>query len=86
LFGGLYHRFANGTITRISIIVPGSPLIYAIFQNAGKSYNTGFEVLWSETISKAVSFSINGNIYRNTIDSFSVLNLYPTPHIFSADK
>lgn len=61
-------------------------MIYAIFQNAGKSYNTGFEVLWSETISKAVSFSLNGNIYRNTIDSFSVLNLYPTPHIFSADK
>jgi outer membrane receptor protein involved in Fe transport len=22
LFGGLYHRFANGTITRISTIVP----------------------------------------------------------------
>jgi len=86
LFGGLYHRFANGTITRISTIVSGSPLFYAIFQNAGKSYNTGFEVLWSETISKAVSFSINGNIYRNTIDSFTVLNLYPTPHIFSADK
>ena len=86
LFGGLYHRFAEGTITRISTIVPGSPLIYAIFQNAGKSYNTGFEVLCSETISKAVSFSLNGNIYRNTIDSFTVLNLYPTPHVFSAQK
>jgi hypothetical protein len=36
LYSALYHRFANGTITRISSIVPESTLIYAVFQNAGK--------------------------------------------------
>ncbi len=40
-YTALYHRFADATITRISITVPGSNLIYAIFQNVNKSYNTG---------------------------------------------
>ena len=32
LFAAAYHRFADGTIARISTIVPNSNLIYAIFQ------------------------------------------------------
>jgi outer membrane receptor protein involved in Fe transport len=86
LYTALYHRFANGTITRISTIVPGSKLIYAIFQNAGKSYNTGTEVIWSQKVSEVYSFNLNGNLYRNQIDSFSVINLYPRPHTFSAGR
>ncbi|WP_336961903.1 TonB-dependent receptor domain-containing protein [Chryseobacterium contaminans] len=86
LYSALYHRFANGTITRISSIVPGSNLIYAIFQNAGKSYNTGLEAIWNQKISDVYSFNVNGNLYRNQIDAFSVQNLYPTPNVFSADQ
>ncbi len=86
LYSALYHRFANGTITRISSTVPGSTLIYAIFQNAGRSYNTGLEAIWNQKISGVYSFNINGNIYRNQIDAFSVQNLYPQPNVFSADK
>lgn len=86
LYSALYHRFANGTITRISNTVPGSTLIYAIFQNAGGSYNTGLEAIWNQKISGVYSFNINGNIYRNQIDAFSVQNLYPQPNVFSADK
>ncbi|AJW61503.1 catecholate siderophore receptor CirA [Elizabethkingia miricola] len=86
LYSALYHRFANGTITRISSIVPDSPLIYAVFQNAGRSYNSGLEMIWNQKVSKVYSFNINGNIYRNQIDAFSVENLYPQPVFFSADK
>ncbi|MCJ7936306.1 MAG: TonB-dependent receptor [Chryseobacterium sp.] len=86
LYSALYHRFANGTITRISSIVPESTLIYAVFQNAGKSYNSGLEMIWNQKVSKVYSFNINGNIYRNQISAFSVANLYPQPNIFSADR
>ncbi|ROI05844.1 TonB-dependent receptor [Chryseobacterium sp. G0240] len=86
VYSTLYHRFANGTITRISSIVPGSTLIYALFQNAGRSYNTGLEAIWNQKISGVYSFNVNGNLYRNQIDAFSVLNLYPSPNTFSADR
>lgn len=85
-YSAAYHRFADGTITRISSIVPGSNLIYAIFQNVNKSYNTGAEVVLSQEVSKAFSFNLNLNAYHNQIDAFTVENLYPVPHLFSADK
>lgn len=86
LYSALYHRFANGTITRISSIVPDSTLIYAIFQNAGKSYNTGLETIWNQKVSDVYSLNVNGNIYRNQINAFTVQNLYPQPNTFSADR
>lgn len=86
LYSALYHRFANGTITRISSIDPNNTLIYAIFQNAGKSYNTGLEAILNQKVSTLYSFNINGNLYRNKIDAFTVQNLYPAPSTFSADQ
>lgn len=86
LYGAVYHRFADGTITRISSTVPGSTLIYAVFQNAGKSYNSGIEAIFNQKISSFYSFNINGNIYRNQINAFTVQNVYPQPNTFSADK
>jgi outer membrane receptor protein involved in Fe transport len=80
-YSALYHRIANGTITRISSIVPGKTLIYAIFQNVNKSFNTGVEMVWSQSLSKKVAFNLNFNVYRNQIDAFSISNLYPSPHI-----
>lgn len=85
-YSALYHRFADGTITRISSTVPGSTLIYAIFQNAGKSYNTGLEAILNQKVSNAYSFNINGNLYRNQIDAFTVQNRYPEPNTFSAAR
>lgn len=85
-YSALYHRFADGTITRISSTVPGSTLIYAIFQNAGKSYNTGLEAILNQKVSDVYSFNINGNIYRNQINAFTVQNLYPEPNTFSAEQ
>ncbi len=86
LYAAAYHRIADGTITRISTIVPGSTLIYAIFQNVNRSYNSGIEMVFAADAAKWYSFNLNLNVYRNQIDAFTVQNLYPVPHSFSADK
>lgn len=84
LYTALYHRMADGTITRIATTAPGSPVIYNIMQNAGRSWNTGVELLFSKDVSKLFSFNINLNGYRNKIDSFTVYYQYPVPNTFSA--
>ena len=86
LYSAAYHRFADGTITRISSIAPNSNLIYAIFQNAGRSYNTGLEIVLTQEVAKWYSFNLNLNGYHNQINAFSVENKYPVPNTFSADK
>ena len=85
-YSALYHRRTNDAITRIGTTVPGSNIIYNIFQNAKNAFNTGVEMIYSQDVSKAFSFNINGNIYHNTIGAFSVINKYPTPVAFSAGK
>lgn len=85
-YSAAYYHFANATITRISTIVPNSTLIYAIFQNAGKSHNTGLEIVLNQDVAKWYSFNINTNAYYNQINAFTVENLYPVPHTFSAYK
>ncbi len=85
-YSAAYHRFADGTITRISSIAPNSNLIYAIFQNAGRSYNTGLEIVLTQEVAKWYSFNLNLNGYHNQINAFSVENKYPVPNTFSADK
>ena len=85
-YAAAYHRFADGTITRISSIEPNNSLIYAIFQNAGRSYNTGLEVVLTQEVKKWYSFNLNLNGFHNQINAFSVENKYPVPNIFSAEK
>ncbi|MDO7172961.1 outer membrane beta-barrel protein [Mariniflexile sp. AS56] len=86
LYTALYHRFSEGTITRISSTDGSSNIIYAIFQNAGKSYNSGLEMVFEQDITDWYAVNLNGNVYRNQIDAFTVENLYPSPNTFSADK
>ena len=84
-YSALYHRFANGTITRISSTVPGSNLIYAIFQNVNRSYNSGVELLFSKEVSKSFTYNLNLNTYRNQVNGFTVLNMYPVRNTFTAE-
>jgi outer membrane receptor protein involved in Fe transport len=86
LYGAAYHRETQATITRISRTVPPSNLIYAIFQNAGRSYSTGMEIVLSHTFGKWANLSLNLNGYRNTIEAFTVENRYPVGSIFSAPE
>lgn len=85
IYSAVYYRIINGTITRIATQVPGNTILYNVFQNAGRSYNTGAEVVYQQTVSKAFSFNASANIYKNTINAFTVENKYPVPSIYSSE-
>ena len=86
LYAAGYRRIVDATITRIATRAPGSPILYNVFQNAGRSWITGSELVWQQTVSRTVSLSTNVNVYRTTIGAFSVLNRYPVPVTYRADK
>ncbi len=86
LFASLYHRSTNGTITRIATQAPSGTLIYTVFQNAGRSYNTGVELVFQKDFSKLFSFNTNATVYRSSISAFSVVNKYPVASLYSAGK
>jgi outer membrane receptor protein involved in Fe transport len=85
-YSALYNRVVDGTITRLSTIVPGSNLIYAIFQNVAKSNSNGVEIILSQKVNSWFSFNLNLNGYQNQFDAFTVTNLYPEEHVFSAEE
>lgn len=85
-YSSLYHKAMDATITRIGSTVPGSALIYNIFQNAGKSSMTGVEVIVSQGFGKVATVNVNVNGYKNIIDAFSVVNQYPQENTFTAGR
>jgi len=85
-YSSIYHKDTQATITRIASTVPPSNLIYTIFQNAGRSYMSGFEVILSQNIGKIANLSLNLNGYRKTVDAFTVDNKYPVENTFSAPE
>lgn len=85
-YAALYGQITNATITRIAATTAASTTIYNVFHNAGKSYNTGIEVVFSKDITKWLSMNINCNAYYNQIDAFSVINKYPVTDTITVDK
>lgn len=85
-YAALYHRITDGTITRIATQVPSSILLYNIFQNAGRSYNTGLELIFQQKAADWIAYTASSNIYQNTINAYSVTNEYPVPTVYSAEK
>ncbi len=81
-----YYRLTDGTITRISSTVNNSPLIYAVFQNAKRSYTSGLEILLAHDVVTWFSFNMNLNGYHNLIEAFTVENKYPVSNTFSAGR
>jgi len=55
-------------------------------QNAGKSFNSGIEMVYSYELAKWFSFNINANPYHNQIDAFTIVNLYPSKNTFTVNK
>ncbi len=86
LYAAAYHRIVDGTITRIATQAPGSVLLYNVFQNAGRSWSTGGEVVWQQSLTPTFLLNANANVYRRTIDAFSVVNQYPVPVTYSAPQ
>ncbi len=81
-----YHRRVDDAITRIATQAPGSVLLYNVFQNAGRSWSTGSEFVWQQNLARSVSLSANANVYRNTVDAFTVVNQYPVPVTYTAER
>ncbi|MEZ4801077.1 MAG: outer membrane beta-barrel family protein, partial [Flavobacteriales bacterium] len=86
VFGSLYHKSSEGTISRIASVVNDSPIIYSIMQNIGKSYNSGLELVLNQKVQNKVTFNLNANAYKSTINAFSVVNLYPETNISTSAK
>ncbi|MVT09333.1 TonB-dependent receptor domain-containing protein [Chitinophaga tropicalis] len=86
VYSAVYHKRMDATITRIGTTVPGSDIIYNIFQNTGKSYNTGIEMLLSQNIGKKAALSLNLNGYQHIIEAYTVVNMYPEENVFSAAR
>jgi len=86
LYLASYYKLINGTITRIATIANGSPIIYAVFQNAGKSNNVGLELNISQNLAKWYSVNFSSNIYQNSIEAFSIVNKYPVESKYTAEK
>ena len=86
LYASVFHKMMEATITRISSIVPNSTLIYAVFQNAGKSSITGGEIMVAQNINKWATCNVSVSGYQNVIEAFTVQNLYPEPNTFSAER
>lgn len=85
-YAALYHRSTNGTILRIATQAPPSTLIYTVFQNAGKSSNSGTEIIMQQDFSPVFSLNANATVYRNIIEAFTVQNQYPIVSTYSAEK
>lgn len=83
LYGAAFHKIVDGTITRIATLVPGNSIIYNIFQNAGRSNNSGGEILLQQELAKWFSFNVSATLYKNSIQAFTVQNQYPVPTIYS---
>lgn len=77
IYAAAYHRMTEGTIVRIATKTPGSPLLYNVFQNMGRSSNTGFEGIYQQNITTKTSFNLNVNVYHNIIEAHSGVNQYP---------
>ena len=85
-YAAVYHKKADGTITRIASTIPGSQLIYSVFQNAKTSYQTGVELVINQEVGQWYNMTLQLNGYKNTIDAFTVENKYPISSTFSGDK
>lgn len=86
LYAAAYHRITDATITRIATQAPGSPILYNVFQNAGRSWITGSELVWQQFLTPQLSLTSNATVYQNTVGAFSVVNQYPTPVTYTAER
>jgi len=83
IYSSLYHKMINATITRIATQVPGNTILYNIFQNAGRSYQTGGEVVLQQELAPWYSFNTSAAIYKNKINAFTITNRYPVPTVYN---
>lgn len=85
-YASIYHRESNHILTRVLTQTPGSTLINAVSQNAGKGRSTGIELFISKNLGEKVTLNFTVNGYQNVLDAFSGINLYPVAVAFNSEK
>lgn len=86
IYSAVYARFIQNILTRIITAPPGSTFINSISQNAGTGRNEGIEIIWNQKITKGLTVNVNINGYQNTINAFSIDNVYPYNVSYQANK
>ena len=56
------------------------------YKNPDKGQNTGLEHVFNQELGSKVRLNANGNIYRNKIGAFSIVNAYPSNIIYEGKK
>ena len=86
LYSAAYHRMSTDILTKIITEVPSSIRLAEVYQNADKGLNTGIELVLNQQLGSKVRLNANGNIYRNEIGAFSIVNAYPSHIKFDGEK
>ncbi|MGB3774056.1 MAG: outer membrane beta-barrel family protein, partial [Leeuwenhoekiella sp.] len=89
LFSALYMRFIDGAFQRIYSIDDSNTdydIVNRIYQNTGKSTNTGIEILFSQDISDYWKLTSSANLYHNKIDDFEGILLFPYRRPFFIER
>ncbi len=76
LYTAAYHRMSTNILTKIVTEVALN-LLAQVNQNADKGQNTGIELVLNQKLGSKIRLNANGNIYRNSIGAFRIVNAYP---------
>lgn len=77
----LYHRDITDAYSRIFAIDDSNPnydIVNRLFENAGNSRQTGIQLLMEHQVMPAWRASGNLNLFRNGIEAFETMLLFPT--------
>ncbi|SDE33592.1 Outer membrane receptor proteins, mostly Fe transport [Pricia antarctica] len=89
IFSAIYHRMIQDQYMRIFSIDDSNPdydIVNRIYQNTGSAMNTGLELLFSQDITNTFKVSASFNGYRNSIDAYQGILLFPFERSFSIGK
>jgi len=88
-FSAVYYRQIKDAYQRIFSIDNSNPdydIVNRIYQNTGKSTNTGVELLFSKDLTDNWKLTASSNIYRNSIDAYQGVLLFPFERAFTIRK
>ena len=82
----LYHRDITDAFSRVFAIDDSNPnydIVNRLYQNAGNSRQTGVQLLLEDQIMTPWRVSGSLNVFRNNIEAFTTILLFPAPRPFS---
>lgn len=85
-YSAAYHRMSTNILTKIITEVPMSKRLAEVNQNADKGQNTGVELVLNQELGRKIRLNANGNIYRNNIGAFTIVNAYPSNITYNGKK